>query len=849
MNQLKKSPLFYLSVALVGVVSLQFYSLASAQWSAPTGAPPAGNVAAPLDTGSEQQVKAGRLYITSDDLSTVTNGGGLNGDTGGLILAPGLGAVPPAFVLDRGHVGGYAKMSINPLTGQLSIYNSDSDIILDPHGHNVGIGTASPAVNLEVDGRALITTNASFKNNVNPLSVGGTKAAPAKNGSAENGIARFYTTAPVGYVIDIGINDNYGWIQARSKDSYANNYNLALNPNGGNVGIGTIAPRATFVVSGPAPTGKAGGTGSVGEIAEIFDSSADATKVTYGGLALASGPGSDFMIGKKTDGPAGKQYFQIRLQDGSALMTIDTAGKVGVTSLAGSGDRCVYADKDGVLGVKSVDCGTGSVTVDSNIMTNRSAVAEASMNTATGNGYYTVNKTGYSSGLLVFNAGGSTGPFQLDANYSGLLRWRNETDSDGTKWTPWKSIFSDGGSAVSPNYISKFTSGQALGNSSIYDNGNVGIGTTLPSSQLHISGAAGVGAPIIGGGALYLQDTGGSVNNGGSLLFGAGQGYWAGIKGLIQNGSSNTRGDLAFYTRDQITDANLTERMRITYGGSVGIGTTDPGAYKLNVQGNIFGTGLKVASIGVDDLTIGNQMYIDGSHIVLKPGVAGTSQGRKPGETAWRDWSDDLNWDDVSTQADTCGDGPVLNYSCTGLNTNHCFDRADKTTIIGSTVKTTSVVRELNCVAENGNYAIKNNTSNNLVFTNGIGQDKFTMGQDGTITVAGNLTVDGLTSNSGSRGTIVNSLSVSGDAAVTGNIDAASISFNNGRRSGVQIKEGNNTADVEVQANDFGCSIDRDTLCAMFCPMAGRGALGHYISARGGGACGIYTCQCKTLTY
>lgn len=43
------------------------------------------------------------------------------------------------------------------------------------------------------------------------------------------------------------------------------------------------------------------------------------------------------------------------------------------------------------------------------------------------------------------------------------------------------------------NYISKWTSGSTLGNSTIYDNGtNVGIGTTAPASKLDVNGSASI---------------------------------------------------------------------------------------------------------------------------------------------------------------------------------------------------------------------------------------------------------------------------------------------------------------------------------------------------------------------
>ncbi|WP_143305112.1 pyocin knob domain-containing S74 family peptidase [Chitinophaga vietnamensis] len=58
------------------------------------------------------------------------------------------------------------------------------------------------------------------------------------------------------------------------------------------------------------------------------------------------------------------------------------------------------------------------------------------------NGIYPVSYTGYSSGVLNFSTGGSLGTFQLEANYDGLLRWRNKTDSK--TWTDWKTIWHTG---------------------------------------------------------------------------------------------------------------------------------------------------------------------------------------------------------------------------------------------------------------------------------------------------------------------------------------------------------------------------------------------------------------------
>ena len=71
-------------------------------------------------------------------------------------------------------------------------------------------------------------------------------------------------------------------------------------------------------------------------------------------------------------------------------------------------------------------------------------IVEADLNTATATGFRLVSKTGYSSALLTINVAGSTGPFQLDANYNGVLRWRNQTDSGAANWTAWKTLIHDG---------------------------------------------------------------------------------------------------------------------------------------------------------------------------------------------------------------------------------------------------------------------------------------------------------------------------------------------------------------------------------------------------------------------
>ena len=102
---------------------------------------------------------------------------------------------------------------------------------------NVGIGVTSPSQKLQVDGGA----------------TGFNQGIPATSGTTQNGILRLTSGSSVyGETFDFGMNvaPTYAWIQATNKGSLAINYNLALNPNGGNVGIGTVSPSKTLEVAG-----------------------------------------------------------------------------------------------------------------------------------------------------------------------------------------------------------------------------------------------------------------------------------------------------------------------------------------------------------------------------------------------------------------------------------------------------------------------------------------------------------------------------------------------------------------------------------------------------------------------
>ena len=84
---------------------------------------------------------------------------------------------------------------------------------------------------------------------VNKLEVVTAKADPATSGTTANGNFRLGATVGT-HVLDFGLSSSstFSWLQARDKGGYGTNYNLVLNPNGGNLGIGTLAPNSTLTV-------------------------------------------------------------------------------------------------------------------------------------------------------------------------------------------------------------------------------------------------------------------------------------------------------------------------------------------------------------------------------------------------------------------------------------------------------------------------------------------------------------------------------------------------------------------------------------------------------------------------
>lgn len=223
-----------------------------------------GNFLAFVDQGATANSETGTIVFEVDagapaNSLRVSSGGNVGIGTATPVLDVHVNTTDtPAMRLEQNNSGGFTAQTWDIAGNEANFFVRDvtsgsrlpfrirpgaptSSVDIAASG-NVGMSTASPNLRLEVFG---------------------TVGLPANSGTVPTGIARFSQAGGLG-VVDFGFGGatGAGWLQTTSSSNLATTFPFLINPNGGNVGIGTTAPTDTLSVNGTASK-PGGGTWAV----------------------------------------------------------------------------------------------------------------------------------------------------------------------------------------------------------------------------------------------------------------------------------------------------------------------------------------------------------------------------------------------------------------------------------------------------------------------------------------------------------------------------------------------------------------------------------------------------------
>jgi hypothetical protein len=406
-------------------------------------------------------------------------------------------------------------------SGDITMYPSIERMRITSGG-NVGIGTTSPSSKLHLAGSTTLLTITDTTYN---------------------------RTSEIGYLDQA----NLYFANDSNSNTYIGRYNnLFLAYGGGNVGVGTATPGAKLDVNGTVRSSQ------YSFITNVYD-----------GRGLYGDDGGGSTIFSLTRQPSN----EVRLQGYSSL-TFFTDGSTGTEKM-----RITY---DGKVGIGTTSP-TQKLHVYGNIYSEQGGLI----------GYRTDGGTGIEVNGGDLGSGSYIARFKNYSNVDEVVIKGNGNVGLGTSNPAWKFVVSKGGAAGleidpdtgSPGRIGIYAYNRASSsympisfeaNNYSFAVGSVGIGTTTPYSKLDITDWT-----------TYISVT--STANSESTTDGQplaginfrkhyGIGIGASIKQLQAGGLSNySQAHLAFYTNDASIGWNdPVERMRITSGGNVGIGTGNP---------------------------------------------------------------------------------------------------------------------------------------------------------------------------------------------------------------------------------------------------------------------------------
>jgi hypothetical protein len=486
--------------------------------------------------------------------------------------------------------------------------STTSRLFIDNLG-NVGIGTISPSYKLQVnaDGAGLYVL--------------GANTAPYTQTIAS------FVYGGNGNSINIENQGGKASIQARAGGS---TMDLLLNPAGSNVGIGTTSPGAKLDVNGAQIIQSAAGFGTDADQAALFLSNTANFGLSGnfsgysrnliksdGGSILTVGRWNTSLIGELSieSGSSGLIKF---LAGASERMRISSAGNVGIGTDSPASKLDLYNGTDLGLGANGIRVQRPGAYgqygyleyLPSSDVTVLGSLYTGGGSSVFGQIYFRQHSSTTSRDIMVINSSGNVGigtsspSDKLQVQNGNLSLYSNSYGNTGLirhfgtdSLEKYQQGLTTGGDFYQYTFSGLnhiFYTNNGNERMRITSGGNVGIGTNAPTSKLQVNGQfrqlysrAFIANPLdTDGYAGHIIVNSNNANGdlaGISLYTNSSYNAAAGLFALQE---SSTAASMVFYTGSNFG----TEKMRITSGGNVGIGTTTP-ATLLDVSGVITATG------------------------------------------------------------------------------------------------------------------------------------------------------------------------------------------------------------------------------------------------------------------
>ena len=407
-------------------------------------------------------------------------------------------------------------------------------------------------------------------------------------GAADTGLSILSTTTGRLYFGDAALTDAGSIRYVHTDDSMrfetASTERMRINSTG--LGIGTTSPTTGLEVAGGATISNTGWSSSATANSLVIDNNSGASRFFAVG-ADATTDGSYLFYTGQTDGGTNER------------MQISSTGQVGIGGTPTDGPLHIFNAHSGTQRSVIIENTAGGDASTQYEATGGSVWVSGLDNSDSDKFKISQNELGDVDRLTIDTGGnigiGTASPssnlhiYDSTINSSDILYLQTGADSVndyvGIKFAtavggsgPHAAIRVYGGPSAGDSYISLLTTsdGGTLAQGLTQDHiGNVGIGTTSPSSKLHVAGDA-----LLADGKLLVTNTSGNtgaIYNGtsdaGDVRLTGGNAHNSGAGIVLYGGSHSATPDVAIF------NTGSTERMRLSSTG-LGIGVTP--SYKLH---------------------------------------------------------------------------------------------------------------------------------------------------------------------------------------------------------------------------------------------------------------------------